>query len=280
MTTKVNELSSMFDPINKLHAIVEMAIFCHFAPEFEEAVIDRLFGLEQGLKDKLPKFRAVPGHTIDIDSGPGKMPSINTRRVGVDMRKYKSDGSIEWKLETSPKHIAVHCSDYTQWDIVRPEAKLLLQKALDLVGVSKSTLIALGLKFVDRFTYKGEEEKYHPSGLFYEDTPYLHRRAFNSGSRWHCHIGWFESFPTFKAVEFLNQLNVDAAYLPISGKRRHVTTIDHNVIARRGGAAILEENNIPDDLLDAMHDTNKKVLVKLLTQEMATRINLGDVGVK
>lgn len=275
MTIKDDELGSMFDPVNKLHAIVEMVIFCHFAPEFEEVVLDRLLGLEQGLKDKLPKFRPVPGHTIDLDSESGKIPQIKTRPVGVDMRRHKADGSIEWKLETSPKHIAVHCSDYTRWDEVRPEAKLLLQKALDLIGVSKSTLVALGLKFVDRFIYKGEEDKYHASGLFRAETPYLHRKAFDSGTRWHCHVGWFESFPEFSGIEFLSQLNFDAAYLPVSGKRQHVTTIDHNVIARRGGRAILEESNIPDGLLNSMHVTNKRILAEVLIREMATRINLG-----
>lgn len=87
------------------------------------------------------------------------------------------------------------------------------------------------------------------------------------------------------AVPCLNQLNIDAVFTNISGQRRHVTTIDHNVIARmlspeeKSVASVIgeqeDESTFLSQLMHALHRINKKVLARLLTEGMAKRINLG-----
>lgn len=284
MSERRTESSPRFEPVNNAHAIVEMVLFCQFEPELDELAIARLMELEDDpeLKDELTKFETLQGNEFQISAS--GIASSPVRPLGIHMRRTGPDGEPEWMLRTDPHTIAVHCLDYTRWDEVGAQARAFLQKALHKIGTTESTLAALGLKYVDRFSYSGSEEDYDPAVLFRRDTSLLHKRAFTSKMRWHCHSGWFEQPEELEReqLECLNQVNVDAAFLTVSGARRHMTTIDHNAVVRglnaENLAAFLASEEDEDALLhrltEALHLVNKRVLIDLLTDEMATRINL------
>jgi uncharacterized protein (TIGR04255 family) len=274
----------MFEPVNNAHAIVEMVLFCQFEPELDELTISRLMELEDDtdLNNERTKFQKIQGNQLQMGA-PG-ITSFQIKSVGIEMRRMGPNGEPEWILRTGPHAISVHCLDYTRWDDVGAQARAFLQKVLHKIGATESTLAGLGLKYVDRFSYRGSDEQYDPALLFRQDTTLLHKRAFESKMRWHCHSGWFERLKDLEKeeLECLNQVNVDAAFLTVSGARRHMTTIDHNAVVRglnvENLAAFLASDKDEDALLirltEALHLVNKRVLIDLLADEMATRIHL------
>ena len=283
------ESSPVFEPVNKAHAIVEMVLFCHFEPEFDESAISSLMELEDDLKEELPRFRQVHGNYTEIDLSGQGLKSYQTRLVGIEMRKAGSEGSAEWLLRTDPFSVSVHCLDYTRWEEVGAKALDFLRRALHKIGATQSTPTALGLKYIDRFSYGGTEDRYDPALLFRRDTTLLHQRAFTSGMRWHCHSGWFEPLDNLpEELECLNQVNIDAAFLTVSGARRHMTTIDHNAVVKGRHQENLadflasneDEHTLLHRLTETLHLVNKRVLMDLLTDEMAMRIHLAHAGTK
>lgn len=280
MSERNKEPSFLFEPVNKAHAIVEMVIFCQFVPEFDNATIDRLMTLGEDLKDELPRSERI--QTGIVQTHDQENASFRTKETGVDLRRFKADGEPEWVLRTNANAISVHCLDYTRWDDVGMKGKRFLQAALHKVGTTESALAVLGLKYVDRFAYNGTEQRYDPTLLFQQDTPLLTKQAFEAKMQWHCHSGWFEELDNFEELKCLNQVNVDAAFLSVSGVRHHITTITHNAAIKGEKADDLAdflahdegEVTILNQLIDTLHLVNKRVLIDLLTDEMATRINL------
>jgi len=113
--------------------------------------------------------------------------------------------------------------------------------------------------------------------LFRTESGRLHPRAFKSGSRWHCHTGWFEQGAT--GEDILNQLNIDSGRHILDGAQVIIVSIDHTQILRAtkpnqlaaygsGSSQELEK------LVQHFHADNKNVLASLLTKTMNTRINL------
>ena len=281
---------SSFEPINKAHAIVETVFIIHFARNFSDEArlkIKDAFNEFRDLKIKEDVVSFVAG----FQPGPGGYTQIGgePRIVGQERKRMKPDGNIEWLARSDENKVTIHCLDYSRWARVSAKAR----KYLDSIFVRLSTLnlqlAAIGLKNIDRFVHSGKDNsppEFHQ--IFSDKTDLLHSKAFSSGARWHCHIGWFQDLFDDDTFECLNQLNVDAAYAVIEAERRHITTIEHNAFARIKpenqsdmGFTLTkllarDNNHISkfDIIIDALHSTNKNILGKLLNDEMKRRISL------
>ena len=275
-----------FRPVNSAHAIVECTIFVEFVPAFSHTVRERFVNnLASQLQNDLPKANVQKVLETEINIQEGK-PSGTLREElnGVELQRIKSDGSLEWMLRTTENIVSVHCLNYTRWNDIWPEAKRYLQFALRQVRGSDNFVSSIGIKYIDRFVYDGINEDYQVSNLFSEETDLISKRLFSKGPLWHSHTGWFANIVEIGST-CLNQLNVDATYANFSGLRKPVVTIEHNVILNEDKnsdsiSSYLDyeggnENNARlDQIMRALHMTNKNVLSSLLNSEMKRKINL------
>ena len=257
-------------------------LFCQFEPEIDKVSISRLRELESDpdLNDERTKFQEIQGHEFQFGRPEEGIRSFQISPVGIEMQKVKAASGAEWNLRTNPNMVSVHCLDYTGWNTANVIARGILQKALNKIGTIESTLAVIGLKYVDRFSYFGPNDGYDPNLLFRQETLYMHKNAFKSKMRWHCHIGWFESLGNLDGLECLHQINIDAAFLTQAGARRPMITIDHNAIVRGPNTEDLadflgENDEALSTVVDILHMKNRHILKDLLTNEMAERINLG-----
>lgn len=281
-------MKNSFSPINKAHAILEV-VFIQFAPDFPVQAIRKLMEVEHELKEELPKVSPINRIETTLERGEdGPKGQFIERPVGIELQRIRPDGSVEWMLRTTENIIAVHCLDYSTWGDVWGRAREYFHKTFGRIEGESNFVISIGLKYIDRFLYEGTKEEYDSSLLFKKDTDLISKKSFLATPLWHCHSGWFdESFDAVDAVkgDLLNQLNVDSSYANVSGQKRYITTIEHNAIIRIEGQdnghlrSITEKTDAKDScldqLMDKLHNTNKKVLSNLLSEQMAIKINLG-----
>ena len=149
------------------------------------------------------------------------------------------------------------------------------------IGLSGSALSGVGLKYVDRFIYDGNETEYNASGLINGLSAYVTKHSLHAGWQWHTHSGWFDQniIPAFPPV--LTQVNVDAFLMNQDNSQIHVTNIDMTHVMRgltgeqtqSFDTAFREGATIPT-LLEKLHLLNKRVLNEIITPEMSKLIKL------
>jgi uncharacterized protein (TIGR04255 family) len=280
----MNSKGASFTPINQAHAIVEVVMFVQFEQEFDDSSIQKLLELAQDLKTELPQGKMVQRFEATATFELGKLQSQNMptsiKTVGVDLQSTKNDDTIAWRLFTTNNTFSVHCLDYSTWIDVWNQAKQYLYKAFQKIGETNNKISIMGLKYIDRFLYEGHEEEYTASDLFNINTDLIFRYAFSSIPIWHNNVGWFENLEEIGAC--LNQLNISTVYENISGEQKHITIIDHNAVYREEvpkdfPLIVGNKDDINTSLhrtMNALHSMNKRVLTRLLTEQMARRINL------
>jgi uncharacterized protein (TIGR04255 family) len=294
MTMSSEQVTTKFEPINQRHAIVETVFFCEFDPPLAPPVIERLISLEFDtfLMSELPNFNKIQGFGIELqlnkDVGQSSTQVLNQQNIGFERKRVGDDGQAEWVLRVLADSITVHCLDYTEWDTIWPTAESLLHAVIDKIGATESSVSGLGLKYVDRFIFEGDDNGYHIDLLFNPKSDLITPKSFQAGQRWHSHSGWFEeTIPGFKDYECLNQLNIDSAFVQFaaSNKQKLLTTIEHTA-AIRGVSEELpsfagtskDEKTPLNALMNYLHDANKAVLARLLTEQMSQRISLNKKG--
>ena len=265
----------MFTPINQAHAIAEAIVFFEFAPDLT-AVLPTLLGLKETLKQDFPRQEVTQEYKLDVGPGGGALKQLPS---GLQLSRFRANGAPEWMINIAPQAISFHCLDYSRWDPVWKEMKTYIRAVFHEMGAAHVSIGAVGLKYVDRFIWKGDVNGYDARQLFKTETPLLHKRAFESGPRWHCHTGWFHF--GHSSGEILNQLNVDSGFVMLEGIQAVLVSIDHNQVLRSGAQGSLDQyGNVRkdsvalDDLMKYLHDKNKITLDELLTEEVAKSIKL------
>lgn len=266
----------MFEPINKAHAIAEMVVFFEFTPDLG-AVMPSLMGVKETLKERLPKQEEVRAYAVELIGDSGKM---NPLPAGLKLSRFRADGQPEWLVQIGGPSISIHCLDYSRWSDVWSEVRFYIAEIFSEIGAAQIGISAIGLKYIDRFLWSGKPEEYTAQSLLASNTDLLHGKAFNSGSRWHCHTGWFDD--ALEGQEVLNQLNIDSGIGIANGRQTIILTVDHTQALRRQGSNSIShflDDPVSDDgplseMMAMLHKKNKNVLLSLLVADMAKRINL------
>lgn len=114
--------------------------------------------------------------------------------------------------------------------------------------------------------------------LLKPESKYINPHAFEAGSRWHCHSGWFAP-ATDRHGEVLNQLNL-TGLKPDAGDLSPLVTIEHiQSLKAKPGQELKDYRSTEgggslDDLMQRLHDANKSVLSDLLQPAVSKSINL------
>jgi len=270
-----------FEPVHQAHAIAEMVMFFEFLPGFGTH-IERLIPLRSELESDFPSsdlLEVVEFHLSDQHSSTPK-----AKAGGIELRRFKTDGSFEWLIRITLQSISIHCLDYTRWNYIWAKVNSYADKIFaKLAGVDVG-ISGIGLKYIDQFVFHGALDDYNAELLFKRDSGLLHARAFSSGVQWHCHTGWFQEAENLG--QFLSQMNVDSAINNTQAGQRAVISIDHTFTRRAQregeltryltlGNTGLEARS---HLAQWMHDANKELLSDLLVDTVRERISLNIEG--
>ncbi|MCJ2121030.1 TIGR04255 family protein [Methylobacterium sp. J-077] len=276
---------NLFRPIHDAHAILEEMVFFEFSPPLEEAM-PGLIALKDELKADFPThevLNTIKVHFTHQDQKPPELssPELN-KAAGIRLIKLDVDGTINQNILIGQESVALSCLKYSVWSDIWPEQKNHISKIFAKIVGTSSFLTGIGMRWVDQFIYDGDLSAYEASALLKTSSSYLHNSAFRSGSRWHCHTGWFDA-GTYPGREVLNQVNLDAGLANVAGEMRTAVTVAHT--------QILRVTQLPDELatfmphkgtgldtlsglMDALHDGNKRILDDLLIDSMSERIGL------
>lgn len=276
---------NLFRPIHDAHAILEEMIFFEFSPALEEAM-PGLIALKDELKTEFPAHEVINTIKVQFTHQDQKHPEISTpelnKAAGVRLINLDPDGTINKNILIGQDSLMLSCLKYSAWSDIWPEQKNYIAKIFAKIVGTPSFLTGIGMRWIDQFIYEGDLASYDAAALLDASSPYLHSRAFRSGSRWHCHTGWFDA-ETYPSREVLNQVNLDAGPLNVAGEMRTAVTVTHTQILRVTQlpdelAAFMPHKGAGLDtlsgLMDALHDGNKRILRDLLTDSVCERIGL------
>ncbi len=267
-----------FDPLNSEHS-VQSANFTVIFDGAAPAASAQLLRARTDLLEELPAIQQPEG--VEVAVGQGNALPTTRRFTGIQLSHLRPDGTPAWALQLMNNSLAVECTRYTRWNRVWDAAHRYLDAGLDAVsnaGQNKLRKVTtIGHQMVDIFVAKAEP--YELDELI-QQNDLVASRIFTAGPTWHSHVGWFEQ-PSDENILWLAQLNVDA--VRTSGTTRPEGRsilrigISHNQEIRfRIPIETNEAKRQLDSRMGELHLMNKRILRKILSPQMASRIALGE----
>ncbi len=254
-------------PVRKDNAIDELAFVWQFNAFFssKEEVDKVLTDLHLELKETLP------------DSNITRNPMLEQIGVICFKRSEKDPNRHEWALRVEANRIMVTCSEYTNWKAVSTKASEYLRAARTKIKWTDNPITEIVYQCADKFVCPDDNIVFND--VFFRDSEYLTPHiSRNTPEAWHVYQGWFEELSSVSA-RMLHNLNINVYHGPFidngtpTQHRSHEATVNHLIRILLGSDK--KETGF-STLLDAAHDSNKKVLKKLLCQEMLQTIGLKD----
>ena len=270
-------------PFNDKHSIQEAQISILFLGSFERQAIEVSRGITLAeLSDALPRATEVRGGSFNIEINEsqarlqsGAMPS---ELVGFELSRLKANGQRARVLRLEDNILSVSLMDYVRWQSTREYASRCLSTVLTSLPLHQNPVVAIRLRFIDRYTFSGDPRRAEADLLFNRESPHITLHSFRAGDKWHCNTGWFDTSLFEDNGRVLHNLNVTSSLVDLSS----TVTVDHHATRYLGWAchsveALLETSNRAIgmiDALDKLHDQNKKVLKELLRPEILAKIGI------
>jgi uncharacterized protein (TIGR04255 family) len=270
-----NMVSPVFEPINRVHSLVELVLVIEFPGSLPAETIQRASVLKSDLSSILPRVEDVPAFQMIVENGKSRGQMLEG---GFQMSSYKPDGSIGAMARVSGNVLSIHWLQYDRWAGARAFVQEVLDRILARVRGGPLDPSSIALKFIDQFVCEAEQD-YDAGVLLRQGTGYLPERSFASGSRWHSHTGEF--IGEHEGNELLMQLNIDSARHFNDQNARVMVNIDHTLSLRSAGPGALKRfversGTGPEwtELLNRLHQNNKSVLKTILQESIQKRIGL------
>ena len=263
------------------HSIQESVVGVHFHGNPDSKVVRQARDTAQAdLADVLPKTQDI--HQIEeinlvrIGQDAVSQGSGSPRLAGFERSKVKADATPARVLRFLENNLTANFLDYPGWDVVCKDSLDYLQTVLPPLNLAGNPVVAVSLRYIDRYTFDGPNDAPHAEMLLRKGNAYVTPYSFSAGPFWHSHSGWFETFE--KGGRVLNQVNVGSALVDQSP----TITIDHNAICqleapRQSVGTLLQPSGDTlgiERVVNLLHDRNVAVLRDMLQPEMKTRIGL------
>lgn len=268
-------------PFLEKHSIQEAQISLLFIGSFDQHTIELARGFAQTeLSGELPRVAEGRGVAFQVDitdpAEPAMPQTMPSGVVGFRLARVKGDGQIARVLQLENNLLSVSFMDYESWETTGEDALKYLRSVLISLPLEQNPVVALSLRFIDRYTYSGDPGDARADKLFVRGNPYITPHTFDAGPMWHCNTGWFDD--TAHDDRVLHNLNVTSSLVDLSS----TVTIDHlatrhleaprhtlaTVFEPPAGATGLVE------ALESLHDRNKNILRQALRPEMLARIGM------
>jgi len=237
-----------------------------------EVEVGRLEAAHDLWKSEFPKMSRIQTITVAVGSGPSGLP---TPPIGISFDRYKTDGSLDWRVRVGEQQIVINCLNYTRWNEVWGRAKELLRQFSDTIAAPDNRVTGMGLQYIDVFVWEGNVEKYDVKQLLRDDSKMVPASIWDRGPLWHLYQGWFETEGLPRAGRLLKRVHLDA----IEGNSQFSVKVNNTLRLDMKTAAQLNKvfggaRPAIEKIYSELHVKSKRVLAELLIEEMAERIDL------
>jgi uncharacterized protein (TIGR04255 family) len=277
--TKVDK--TRIQPVGGDHAIEVMAIGVEWSAPLDDSCLHAMQSIyteNQKLKDSFPQFAPIQAfliqgiHQIGV-AGVGQQPlqepeniippQFVTKASGFDANRVEADGKISWSISIRPEFLSCTCTAYDRWKNVKPSVLEALGPFIDAALGLGAEINAIGLQYQDAFRLLDGISPETTKQLFRQDTRWIPSHLFDEPSFWHCHQGWFSN--SYNSRRILNNITTDLAevdgvnFARIGGQHRIFSVSFDGKTQNR-----IETSEI-DDVLEGLHEENKKVINEMLS---------------
>lgn len=273
-------LVSEYLPYAEKHSIVEAQIALLFAGEFAQAQIASARSVvEPELREQLPRSADIVQGSVSIDvtnrDTPVQTGPLSSSLAGFELSRTKGNGQPARVLRLTSNQILVSDMDYEAWETACPTVVDYINTALSALPLNGNPVLAIGLRFNDRYTFTGDHQSADAKHLFSASNDYMAGLCFSAGPTWHCNTGWFTSH---QAGRVLHNLNIASALIDGASAAtvEHAATLYVNT-PRQSVDALLSPPTAATGLrpiLDSLHDVNKDILRAVLKPDMLAKIGL------
>ena len=268
-------LTQILIPAQKKHAIVAMALGVDFKKALDSSKIQQLAEVYESsdlIKKELPVKAPLAGVSFSFESK--TFLGATEKTNGYDFREIDVQGNILWNVSVRPDFIACNCMAYDRWNNVKEKAISLLVPFLERLQDLDTSILAIGLEYQDLFTAADAAPRNITNVAFKKDTDFLPRSVFEHTDAWHVHHGWFQKSP--KNRRTLNNLQIEVES-DKAGKQNLIKVNGQHKLY-----SFLSSTDEPmdicisdlDQILSFLHQINKDVLIKLLSEDLLSSINI------
>ncbi len=266
-------------PFAEKHSIQEVQINLLFPANFEQQSIETARGVVQAaLSSYLPRSSEVRGGAIQINLSNPEEPApthIASDIMGFSLTKVQGNGQPAQSVNLTGNILSVGFNEYEAWDKTREATHMYIAVVASALPLVQNPVIALGLRFVDRYTFDGPPDDARAELLINSGSPHVAPQIFKAGSAWHCNTGWFDLDRTDR---ILHNLNMASNLVDLSS----TVTIDHQATIHLGAPrqsfqTLFEPPGGQTGLmpaLDHLHEGNKDILKEILLPAMLDKIGL------
>jgi len=170
----------------------------------------------------------------------------------------------------------VNCMEYSRWEDIWETASQYIRMALKTVGTETIPVAKTLLQYIDVFDWQGDQGKYDVFQVLDQGSRHVPESIGDHGLIWHLYQGWFTAAKTPLPGHILQKVHFDA--LP-KGNRKAPTVrldtvlrFDFNKPISSGD--FLQSDSDIERSFRFMHDKNKELLSKFLTEEICKKIGL------
>lgn len=269
-------------PFQGKHSIQEAQINILFLGPFDEQSIEvtRNFALTE-LSGELPRSAEARGRALQIDITDPSSPAVLEERqsdlVGFRFSRVQGNGLPARVLQLEGNTLSVSFMDYESWAAATMDTVRYMHPVLVSLPLELNPVVAVSIRFMDRFTFSGNPREAEASLLFSRGNPFIASHTFEAGPTWHCNTGWFEDVSQADD-RVLHNLNVASNLVELSS----TVTIDHHATRHLGYPrdtliALFAPPTSAVGLtaaLDGLHERNKGILRHILIPEMLAKIGM------
>ena len=266
-------------PFADKNSIQEVQINLLFPANFEQQSIQTARGVVQAeLSESLPRSAEVRGGAIQINlSNPEEpVPSyVPSDIMGFSLTKVQGNAQPAQSVTLTGNLLLVGFNEYEAWEKTREATSKYISTVASALPLVQNPVIALGLRFVDRYTFDGPPDDARAEFLMNSQSPHVAPQVFKAGSAWHCNTGWFDLNWTDR---ILHNLNMASNLVDLSS----TVTIDHQAtihlgVPRQSVQTLFDPPGDQTGLmpaLDHLHEGNKEILKEILLPAMLNKIGL------
>jgi uncharacterized protein (TIGR04255 family) len=266
-------------PIAGLHAIKSVSFGLEWQEPLQEDLLILLRALHAKVRDRLPRVtqREEIGFKLVISPAPPIQDApVKPRLAGLTFDALQPYGDPAWSLAFERNFLAVNCHVYSRWNEIWPIAMELLLPFVPVLA-RECGIAVIGLQYVDQFRATGPNGSFKAEDLWREGSPLLPAHVFQLEDLWHSHHGYFENLTEPTAHRRLNNIDVDVVkadqerLIQITTAHRAFLdqrATDESVLIKDGEGGQLHHH------MSELHQTNKRILRKILNDAVCDQINL------
>lgn len=256
------------------HAISEVVFGLTLNRTFTPAEIGQLIANHDSFKKLLPGVSRPPAFEFSFGGAPSQQIS-----TGVIFDRYAASGKLEQRLRVDNNQMVINLLQYEGWPNVWPSVRQLLINTFGLMGL-QCNIVSVLLQYQNIFTWNADHSEYALSELFAFDNKFVPASLINVGPLWHLHQGWFNPSELPFATRALERLTIDGL---LNESHQPFVRVDflQNLELK---AEILESGQLIAQTQEAvsalnsafenLHERNKSIVSKVLTEDVCVRIGI------